>query len=95
MLHGFDDNRCIQILNNLVAGAGSSGARIALLEFILDETRPDFASTSFDMQMFMGTHGRERTLKQWQVLFDTSGVKLEQVIGLRGLGSILLLNTRS
>lgn len=91
VLHGFDDAACVTVLRNLAAACAGSGARIALLEMVLPEMRADLAGAAFDMQMFMGTRGRERTLAEWRVLFGRSGLALEQVVGLRSLGSILVL----
>ncbi|MEI2742136.1 MAG: hypothetical protein V9G63_06825 [Candidatus Competibacter sp.] len=36
----------------------------AALDCFLADMRPDLASTTFDLQMFVGTRGRERTLAQ-------------------------------
>ncbi len=35
--------------------------KISILELVLADTAVDTASASFDMQMLMGTRGRERT----------------------------------
>ncbi|MEJ2794424.1 methyltransferase [Iodobacter sp. LRB] len=91
ILHGFDDLTCKTILHKLSNACGRTGARIALLEMVLPETGADVAGASFDMQMFMGTRGRERTLCEWTVLFEKSGLALEQVVGLQSFGSILVL----
>lgn len=91
VLHGFDDDGCIAILKNVARAVGVSGAKIALMEMVLPEHGADAASASFDMQMFMGTRGRERTLTQWQALFRHCGLVLEEVIGLRSFVGILVL----
>lgn len=91
VLHGFDDETCITVLRNVANACGQTGARIALLEMVLPEVGADVAGTSFDMQMFMGSRGRERTLKEWTVLFDDSSVVLEEVVGLQSFGTILVL----
>lgn len=91
VLHGFDDETCIQALSNLAGAVGSSGARVAVMEMVLPERRADLASASFDMQMFMGTRGRERTLAQWQALLARSGMALEEVVALKSFASILVL----
>ena len=91
VLHGFDDETCINALLNLASASGNSGARIAVMEMVLPELGADLASASFDMQMFMGTRGRERTLAQWQSLLARSGMALEEVVGLRSFGSILVM----
>ncbi|MGZ8184018.1 MAG: hypothetical protein ACXWT1_18880 [Methylobacter sp.] len=55
------------------------------------ESKADFSSADFDMQMFMATRGRERTLPEWHRLFDQSGLALEERVGLQSLGKILVL----
>lgn len=91
VLHGFDDDTCVAVLRNLVHAVADTGARIALLEMVLPKRGADLASVSFDMQMFMGSRGRERTLTAWQSLFGRSGLLLEEVVGLQSLGNILVL----
>jgi hypothetical protein len=91
VLHGFDDDTCVTALRNLVRAIGNSGARIALLEMVLPEVGADVAGASFDMQMFMGSRGRERTLTEWRSLFAQSGLTLEETVGLQSFGNILVL----
>jgi len=64
VLHGFDDATCRTILANPARAIGSTSAKIALIEMALPERHADAAPASFDMQMFMGTRGRERTPAQ-------------------------------
>jgi len=91
VLHGFDDATCVRALQKLREAIGSSGAGAAVLEMIVPETGADIASTSIDMQMFVGSRGRERTLTEWQSVIQGSGMTLEEVVRLRSLGSILIL----
>ena len=91
VLHGFDDETCITVLRNVANACGQTGARVALLELVLPKVGADIAGASFDMQMFMGSRGRERTLKEWTALFDESGMALEEVVGLQSFGNILVL----
>jgi hypothetical protein len=60
---------------------------------IVSELKADYSSAAFDMQMFVNTRGRERTLAEWQNLFDQAGLMLEEVIGLQSIGKILVLRT--
>ncbi len=92
VLHGFDDNSAVKVLRNLATAIGDTGARIALLELVMPETGADVAGASFDMQMFMGTRGRERTQHEWQHLFERSGLRLEEEVSLRTFGKILVLH---
>lgn len=83
-------SRCCAIWRRPVAG---SGARIALMELVV-ESKAGFASAAFDMQMFMATRGRERTLTEWRKLFDQAEWTLEEVVGLQSLVKILVLRLR-
>ena len=91
VLHGFDDETCVKALQNLATASAGTGARIALMELVMAEARADLTSTSFDMQMFIGTRGRERTLSEWLRLIDRSGLMLEEEVSLQSFGKILVL----
>lgn len=91
VLHGFDDDTCVIALRNLAVATSGSGARVALLETVLPEVHADLTGASLDMQMFMGTRGRERTLAEWNALFDRGGFVLEAIVGLRSFVNILVL----
>ena len=64
------------------------------MELVVSELKADFSSAAFDMQMFMGTRGRERTLHEWQNLSDQSGLTLEEQIALQSIGKILVLRLK-
>jgi len=91
VMHGISDDDCIRVLRNLATACNGSGARVAILELVLADGKADTLGTGCDMQMLMATRGRERTLPEWQGLFDSSGWRLEQRVRLRGAGAILLL----
>lgn len=95
VLHGFDDENSLKALRNLAQAIGTKGARIALMEIILPEIGAGLAGASFDMQMFMGCRGRERTLKEWTSLIHSAGLKLEEVVGLQSFGSIIVVKASS
>lgn len=92
VLHGFDDADCIKALTNIKLAIKDTGARIAILEFVLPVVKTDMASASFDMQMMMATRGRERTRDEWGEVFAKSGLISEAVIKLRTFGCIQVLH---
>jgi len=94
VLHGFDDDMCEKALGNLTAASRASGARVVLMELVLPESQADLTSAAFDMQLFMGTRGKERTLAEWRQLFDRSGLMLEEEVSLRSFGKMLVLRPR-
>ncbi len=91
VLHALDDDTAVRVVDNLARAIGDSGACAALLELVLPETGADSAATGFDMQMFVGSRGRERTLKEWEALIRRGGMRLEEVVGLRSLARILVI----
>jgi len=91
LLHGFDDVACIDALRQVGQAVGSTGAAIVLLELVMPDHDADLTSASFDMQMFMGTRGRERTQQEWQAIFSPSGLVLEEVVLLASFGRMLVL----
>lgn len=94
VLHGFGDDEAIRVLTNLAAAMGETGARAALMEFVMPASGADLSSASFDMQMFMATRGRERTRSEWERLFERSGLRLEEEVGLRSFGKLLVVRKR-
>ena len=91
VLHGLGDDDCITVLRNLANASAGTGATIAVMEMVMPDMQADMATTSFDMQMFATTRGRERTLGEWQRLFERSGLKLQEVVGLQSFGKILVV----
>ena len=90
VLHSLDDDTAAAALRNVAAACGDSGAHVAVMEMIAPETNVDAATAAFDMQMFVGTRGRERTLSEWRALFERGGLQLDEVVALRSFASILV-----
>ncbi len=91
VLHGFDDATCVQALSNVARAAAPCDATIVLLEMIMPERRAGLLAAAFDMQMFMATGGRERTLGDWRRLFALAGVRLVEIVDLVSVGKMLVL----
>lgn len=95
VLHGMGQADCLRALRNLARASGDRGAPVVLQEQVMPATGADLSSASFDMQMFMGTRGRERTLQEWQRMFRDSGLKLEEIVALRSFGKLLVLRPQA
>ncbi|OHX37053.1 methyltransferase [Methylomonas sp. LWB] len=91
VLHCFDDGACIAALSKVASAAAGFDATIAVMEMVMPDSRTDIATAAFDMQMFVNTRGRERTLAEWRRLFDQSGLVLQEMVGLQTFGKILVL----
>lgn len=94
VLHGFDDDTCVKALRNVAQAAAAQGALIVLLEMVMPERRADLTAASFDMQMFMGTAGCERTRLEWERVFERAGVHLTEVVDLASFGKMLVLQSK-
>jgi len=95
VLHGFNDDACIRVLRNVCQAASPKNALVVVMEMILPDCGADLAGTSFDMQMFMGTEGRERTKAEWDNLFSRSGLVLHEIVRLASIGQMLVLQPAS
>lgn len=91
LLHGFDDDTCVQALRTVADAAAEKGASIILLEMLMPDHQADLTAASFDMQMFMGTKGRERTRSEWERVFERAEVRLVEIVNLASFGKMLVL----
>ena len=60
---------------------------------VLVEQKESLMLTSCDMQMLMGTEGRERTAKEWAKLCAKAGYSFAQMIDTRSLWKLQLLQS--
>jgi hypothetical protein len=78
VLHDWPDAEAVSILRNIRAGA-PPGARILLIEGVLDERSPG-PLAEIDIEMLVMTGGRERTREEWQKLLTEAGVSLTRIV---------------
>jgi C-methyltransferase len=64
---------------------------VLIADAVLAESGADSTLASFDMQMLIGTAGRERTLSEWQQLLAGSGFTLVNVLDVRTFAKFLVL----
>jgi hydrogenase maturation factor len=83
IFHGFSDSDCKKVLLNLKIAIGNKSSYVVIVDAILEEVNIDSITASVDMQMLIGTKGRERILKEWNKLFVESGFKIEKVLDTR------------
>ena len=74
ILHDWNDDECVQILENIRKAASDSG-RIYICEHIVPgPDTPHFAKL-FDVHMMCWGTGRERTSDEYRALLESSGWK--------------------
>ena len=83
IIHDWDDAEAVQILGNCAAAAGADG-RVLVMDRIAPELASgvdavDLATFQGDLMMLTANGGMERTLKEFQAIFDQSGLRLDSV----------------
>ncbi|MBB5159514.1 methyltransferase [Saccharopolyspora phatthalungensis] len=74
VLHNWDDETCVRILSRCAEAAGP-GARVVVLELLLDDTgRLSAAEAMIDLHMFVLLGARERAEDDFAKLFERAGL---------------------
>jgi hypothetical protein len=80
ILHDWDDAQAVTLLGNCRdALAGNSNGRVLVVEAIIKPGNEPDPIKAQDVGMMLLTEGRERTLAEYQALFQAAGLKLRQV----------------
>ena len=82
IIHDWDDQEAVQILRNCAVAAGAQG-RVLVIDRIAPELAggdaADLVTFQGDVMMLTANGGLERTLKEFQTIYDQAGLKLESV----------------
>ena len=80
IIHDWDDDRAVKILEN-IRKAMKPGGRVILLESVLlpGSTQPDFGKL-IDLEMLFMPGGRERTEEEFGALFKRAGFTLTRIV---------------
>jgi orsellinic acid C2-O-methyltransferase len=92
IIHDWDDEHALKILNNCRSAAAPSG-RVLLIERIAPEraaqATEDYTVIRGDILMLTANGGQERTLAEYEALFSKAGLKLDRVVATASGFSIL------
>jgi hypothetical protein len=78
VLHDWDDATCVKLLGN-VRAACDSGARVLVVETLLETNQKDPYGATADVHMGMTCTGRERSRAQYARLFEEAGLRSGRV----------------
>jgi hypothetical protein len=90
IFHSMDDAQATQVLYNLRTACGPYHPTIAIVDMVAEARNINPTIASFDMQMLVGTSGRERTEKEWRALLKKSGFALQEIVSLRTFAKMLV-----
>ena len=90
IFHGLSDEESGVVLDNLKSAIGTTDATVLIADCIAEETGINPTVAGFDMQMLIGTRGRERTLSEWERLLQHSGFRLDEVVDVRTFAKFIV-----
>ncbi|MFG1932886.1 methyltransferase [Mycobacterium sp. NPDC048908] len=74
ILHDWDDETCIRILKNCGASL-EAGGRVVVIDNLVGELGTPGLPTLMDMNMLVMTNGKERSIDEFDELFDAAGLR--------------------
>jgi demethylsterigmatocystin 6-O-methyltransferase len=75
VLHDFPDDRCREILKNIIPAMGKDSI-ILIDEMLLPDKDVHWQVTEIDLTMMTAFASIERTQSQWDALLDSVGLKI-------------------
>jgi len=95
VLHNWDDDRCVKILENCHKALPDNGRLIVVEAVLSDQPSPSQeVQMIFDLIMISYTGGgRERSEQQWRRLLEKSGFATLKIAQLPGISSLNILET--
>jgi hypothetical protein len=91
VFHSFDDNGCKHILENLKIAMGDKSPFAVIADAVANEVNIEAMTASMDMQMLMGTKGRERTGSEWASLINSCGFQIQDILDTRSLAKYIVI----
>lgn len=91
VFHGLGDAEAQKLLDKLKQAFGDKHPTLLVVDTVAAETSIDPSVASFDMQMLIGTKGRERTLDEWRALFEGACLNLEEVVEVQTFASFIVV----
>ncbi len=79
IIHDWDDERSVTILNNCHRAMAKNGRLLVVEAVVPHGSKPHF-SKYMDLNMLVMTGGRERTEEEYRALLETSGFRLTRII---------------
>jgi hypothetical protein len=90
MFHTLNDEQSNKVLSNLRSAIGSKQSYLLIADSVAEEMQVNPTIAAFDMQMLIGTKGRERTLSEWTALLEGAGFEIVEVITVRTFAKFIV-----
>jgi hypothetical protein len=79
IVHDWPDDKAVQILRNVRAGAGRN-AVVLLVELVIPKHDRDFPGKWVDLEMLLNLGARERTADEYRTLLSQAGLRMTRVV---------------
>ncbi|CAI7669482.1 unnamed protein product [Penicillium manginii] len=90
VLHDWPDEKCVEILKNIVPAMKPGYSKILINENVIPETDAYWETTSLDIIMMSDFASCERTAANWHSLVEAAGLKISKVWTVqRGVESLI------
>jgi hypothetical protein len=90
ILHDWDDEHGVKILENLIPALVPGYSRVLLNEIVLSEEHPTLAATSMDMMMLAHLGVQERTEAHWKAIIEKAGLTFLKVYTYPGVAESVI-----
>lgn len=89
IIHDWDDDRALRILENIRRAMGAKRGRVILLESVIPPGNTPDLGKIIDLEMLMMPGGKERTAEEFEKLFARAGFELTKVVPTRSPLSVI------
>jgi SAM-dependent methyltransferase len=96
IIHDWDDERCLQLLRNCYTRMKGNG-RIICIDAVLPPmgNTGSIAAKFLDVNVMVCIPGKERTLEQWQALYNAAGFKIGSIVPIQdNFGTSIIEGTK-
>ncbi len=91
IFHALSDEMAVRVLQNLHQAMGGHSATAVIADAVVAEAGIDPNHAAFDMQMLIGTRGRERTRSEWEGLLSTGGFSIAEIVNIRTFAKFIVI----
>jgi hypothetical protein len=88
IIHDWDDERSIKILQNIRSAMNENG-KVLILEIVVPEGNEPSPSKALDLMMLVMEGGKERTKDEYRTLLAAAGFKLTRIIPTKSPFSVI------
>ena len=95
IFHGMGEDDGHRVLTALRQAIGTHRSAVLVVDMVAQAKDIDPSIAAFDMQMLVGTRGRERTREEWAALFAGAGFEIEEIVAVRSFPRFIVVRPTS